>query len=77
MTMHAYRRAVALPGIAVGVVPLAVGLIAGSIDLTAFGALFLGGAGGDALILWHTRAIAATTMVQDSEMALGCEIVPA
>lgn len=76
MTVEAYRGVTALPGIVTGILPLVAGLVTGSVGWTAFGAILLGGAGGDALILWYIRQLPAGTMVRDSQTLIGCEVIP-
>ena len=76
MTVEAYRGVTVLPGIVTGILPLLVGLATGSLAWTAFGAILLGGAGGDALILWYIRHLPRGTIVRDSQSLIGCEVVP-
>ena len=76
MTVEAYRGVTVLPGIVTGILPLLVGLVGGNVGWTAFGAILLGGAGGDALILWYIRHLPAGTMVRDSKSLIGCEVIP-
>lgn len=75
MDVNAYRWSVLLPGVVLGILPLLVAVPAGSIFWTAFAAMMLSGAGGDAVVLWHIRYIPDGTIVCDASNALGCEIV--
>ena len=75
MPIRAYRGATVLPGIVTGLLPLAIGLATGREGWMLFGGLLLGGAGGDALIIWQTRDLAGDTLVRDSATLIGCEVV--
>lgn len=75
MPMSAYRGSCALPGLVLGVLPGVIGLTAGNVDWLAYGCLFIGAAGGDAAILWHSRHIPPATLVRDAHVTSGCEIV--
>lgn len=75
LSVSAYRWTCALPGIMLGLVPVLLGIATRSLDVAAFGALFLGGAGGDALAIWRTRDLPSNTRVRDSATTLGCELV--
>jgi hypothetical protein len=77
MPVSAYRRACALPGIVTGLLPALFGIASGWTDLTLYGALMVGGAGGDMWIMWSVRRLPAHTMVKDSENRVGCEVVQA
>ena len=59
----AYRAAVALPGLALGVLPFVLGLSLGHGWLAAFGAFLTGGAVGDARVLWTLRAVPGDALV--------------
>jgi hypothetical protein len=72
MSARAYRGAVALPGLALGIVPALVGLALGNGFLAAWGTLLLGAAGGDIAILWAIRAIPAPALVRDHPAKAGC-----
>lgn len=70
-----YRVAVALPGIVLGVVPLAVGLITGLWLVTFFAFLMLVAAAGDVLVLFILRPVPSDMWVQDHPTAVGCLVV--
>lgn len=75
MPVRGYRLATALPGIVLGLLPIAAGFALTSSDAIVFGAVFLSSAGGDALILWLIRGLPARTLVEDAPDAIGCRIV--
>ena len=75
MPARTYRLATALPGIILGLLPTIAGLITGSVVVTTYGAFMLAAAGGDAIVLWVTRHLAADVVVRDCKNAVGCEVV--
>jgi hypothetical protein len=58
-----FRSAVAFPGVALGLFPLAVGLTTGLAWLTVFGALLTSAALGDLLTLWVLRNVPPTAKI--------------
>jgi hypothetical protein len=74
MRASAYRIGAALPGILLGVVPIIVGLVGASAGWTAFGALLLSAAVGDALVLWVIRDVPADAWVLDHPSNAGCYV---
>lgn len=72
MPARSYKLDCALPGIALGVLPSALGLLGGSPWTAVFGAFFLASAGGDMLILRIIRHVSARTVVKDHPSAAGC-----
>ncbi|MFB6278193.1 MAG: DUF3267 domain-containing protein [Salinibacter sp.] len=66
-----YRWAIALPGLALGVVPLLVGLAVGSWATVLLAALMLGAAGGDAMLLWMLRGVPGDAWVRDHPSKMG------
>jgi pimeloyl-ACP methyl ester carboxylesterase len=75
MNMSAYRVAVMLPGIVLGITPAIVGLVVGSYWLTFFGAVMVMAAGGDLAVLLATRGVPATATVRDHPSKPGCEVL--
>lgn len=63
ISVRSYRAAVALPGLVLGALPAVLGLISGMAWLTAYGAVMMGAALGDARVLWVLRGRAAGEMV--------------
>ena len=55
----AFRFALLLPAVALGVAPLLVGLVTGHYRVAQFGAALLASAGGDLCFLWAMRAVPA------------------
>lgn len=72
--MSVYRISALLPAILTGLAPALAGLCTGSFWLTLLGALLLGGAGGDILLLWSIRSFPADARVHDHPTRIGCEI---
>lgn len=71
----AYRRAVALPGLVLGAVPLVVGLAIGHWGATIFAFVMLSLAGGDALLLWTLRKVPRASWVQDHPTQMGALVL--
>jgi len=69
---NAYRLGAAMPGLALGVLPLLIAIATGNGWLAGFGMLFLVAAGGDILILWMLRHVPATSTIQDHPSQPGC-----
>ncbi|MDX1531036.1 MAG: DUF3267 domain-containing protein [Rhodothermales bacterium] len=76
MPARAYRIGAAAPGVALGLLPAAVGLAVGGGAWMAFGLLFTLAAGGDALILWLLRGVAPERLVEDHPERAGCYLLP-
>lgn len=75
LTAHAYRAAIALPGLALGVLPLCAGLAVDLAALVGFGVVMTGAAGGDLAVLVATRRLPATAIVRDHPRRVGCHFV--
>lgn len=71
----AYRWATALPGLVLGVLPAALGSVAGLAWLTLFGATMSSLAAGDVLVLWRTRGLPPDAWVEDHPSRVGCRRV--
>lgn len=71
MPVTAYRRAVLLPGLVLGILPALVAVATGSLFLLAVGAFFTFTAGGDFLILWILRRVPRTALVEDHPERVG------
>jgi hypothetical protein len=74
MPANAYRAAVALPALALGVVPAVLGVLLQSGILAGWGALMLGTAGGDLAVLWAIRSVPADKLVRDHPTKAGCQV---
>ena len=72
-----YRATVAAPGVVLGILPAASGLVSGSGSWSAYGAIMLAAAAGDAMILWSLRRTPRSALVQDHPSRVGCEVVSA
>lgn len=73
--VSAYRLAVLLPGLVLGVLPWVYGMAAGVGWAAVWGALMILTAGGDAIILWIVRDLDGGTLVLDHPSRAGCQIV--
>ena len=72
---RSYRLAIALPGLVLGLGPLAIGLSTGTWLATFYGFLMLVAAAGDFLILWILVGVPAGAWVQDHPQKVGCLVV--
>ena len=77
MTARAYRTAVSLPGLILGLLPGIIGLLIGSFWLTLFGAIMVMTAGGDLAVLLAIRHLPPTAIVRDHPTRVGCEVLAA
>lgn len=64
VNVSAYRRSVALPGVALGLLPLSVGLVTGSAVVSVYGALLSASALGDARVLFTLRRVPGSALIQ-------------
>lgn len=72
---RAYRFAIVLPALVLGVLPVAYGLATGAAWATMWGAFMLLCAGGDFAALWAMRAVPAGARVLDHPERVGCRVV--
>jgi hypothetical protein len=75
VTARAYRWGTAMPGLALGAVPLMASYVTGSGALFWFGLVFTWVASGDAMILWMIRDVSGDTAVEDHPERAGCWVV--
>jgi Putative zincin peptidase len=71
MPIRAYIAGSAAPGVLLGLLPVIVGLMSGLIAFTIFGAFNLAVSGGDFVMLWITRQMAANCQVLDHPTRIG------
>jgi hypothetical protein len=71
----AYRAGTALPGVVLGVIPVLIGVVSGLAWVTMCGALFLGVASGDALVIWMIRSVPPGARVTDHPTKAGCQVI--
>jgi hypothetical protein len=76
LSARAYRVAGALPGVVLGLLPALVGVALGWWTWTLFGTLMVGGAGGDAAVLWAIRRVPPRARVIDHPTEVGCRVLP-
>jgi len=70
-----YRLGTAMPGILMGVIPAAGGLLSGSPFWTLMGAIFTALAAGDVMILFLLIGVRPEALVQDHPTRMGCSII--
>lgn len=75
MRSRAYRIALLLPMLLLGIIPSIISLILGNVFLAALGFIMIAAAGGDAAILLSIRKIAPDVLVLDHPKRAGCLIV--
>lgn len=75
ITARAYRIGVLAPGLVLGLIPFAVGLVTGVASIIWFGFIFTLAAGGDFLMLWIIRDLPGTQKVEDHPERVGCKVV--
>ena len=75
LAASAYRVSIVLPGVVLGLVPGAVGVVWGQAWLTVYGALMTIAALGDVVILWLMRSVPGEARVQDHPSAPGCQVL--
>lgn len=73
--VRAYRWAVAMPGLMLGILPSLVGLATGIGLVMVFGLVFTLAAAGDALILWIIRGVETGKQVEDHPSRAGCYVI--
>lgn len=71
----AYRWGILTPGILLGFLPFAAGLVWGNAWLFVFGFIFTLAAGGDFLMFWIIRDIPGDQLVEDHPERVGCKVV--
>jgi hypothetical protein len=71
LTAGAYRAAVALPGLVLGVAPVLFGLAGGTAWLTLWGSFMLVTAGGDLAVLLALRGVPSAARVVDHPTRVG------
>ncbi len=75
MRASAYRKAVLLPGFLTGLVPAIVGFAVGSPELALAGAVLLGAAAGDWLVVAAIRSIPGDRLVLDHPSDVGVRVL--
>ena len=75
ISARAYRAAVILPALALGVLPAAVGLATGDGFLAVWGAFMLHAAAGDLIVLWTIREVPGSAPVLDHPERVGCRVL--
>ncbi len=75
MRASAYRLAVLLPGLVLGVVPGILGIILQSLPLVLWGILMTSAAGGDLAALLAIRQVPGLAWVRDHPSQVGCQVL--
>lgn len=73
--VNAYRAGIILPGIAVGIIPGAYGLITGHLGWVIFGIIFTWGAIADFIMWWILRRLESNDLVIDHPREVGCYVL--
>lgn len=74
ISASAYRWGAAMPGIVLGLLPLAAGLLAAHQPTFLFGLVFLVAAAGDILILILLRDLSPDALIEDHPERVGCYV---
>jgi hypothetical protein len=77
LNMQVYRWGALMPGLVLGIIPTALGILSGNGAIMSFGLLFTVAAGGDAIILWILRKEDRDALVLDHPSKAGCCICEA
>lgn len=75
LEIWAYRWAVAMPGLVLGIIPSVVGVLSGNLWILVFGLLFTFAASGDALILWLSRRVERGSLIEDHPTRVGFYVI--
>ena len=75
LPVNAYRVAVMLPGLVLGLIPALISLSIGSFWWLVWSGIMLIGAGGDMAVLWAIRAVASEAWVRDHPSKVGCLVL--
>ncbi len=75
ISLRAYRIGTVLPGVALGLLPMALGLILGHSGLLTFGITFTWAAAGDFLVLWSLRDLPPDVRVEDHPDRAGARVL--
>jgi hypothetical protein len=73
--LGAYRVGTWLPGVVLGLLPLALGLALGASDLLTFGVTFTWSAAGDFMVLWSLRDLPPDVRVEDHPDRAGARVL--
>jgi hypothetical protein len=74
MSARAYRFGAVMPGLLLGGIPAAIGLVIGSGAWTIYGAIFLVAAIGDGIVVWVIRQVPGAVLVEDHPARAGCYV---
>jgi hypothetical protein len=75
MKVNAYRWGTIMPGLVLGLLPALIGIVTGWGAWLTFGLIFTTAAGGDMLVLWLLRGVAAGKQVEDHPSQAGCYVL--
>lgn len=75
LNIKAYTWAVALPALIIGVLPLALGLIIGSLPLGSLGLISIFNSAGDLLVIWKLREVGKNSQILDHPDKIGFKII--
>lgn len=75
LSARVYRIGALMPAVVMGIVPGLAGIVSGNGALAGWGALMLGFASGDLLVVWSIRSLEASALVQDHPENPGCYVL--
>jgi hypothetical protein len=75
MKISTYRLGAVMPGLILGILPSAIGIISGQGEIMIFGLLFTVAAGGDVMVLWLVRKEKSGVLVMDHTTQAGCYVM--
>jgi len=75
VTAKVYRMALVAPAILLGIIPVAISFVTGSVWFFILGELFTITASGDFLIFWLIRKVKNEQLVADHPERAGCKVV--
>ena len=75
LSVSAYRRSVALPGLILGLLPALLGIVFGNKWLLFYGLVMLAAASGDIIVLWTIRNLMKDAQVMDHPHRVGCWVL--
>ena len=75
ISARAYRIAVVLPALILGILPVVIGLSIGNSWFTGYGYIMLCVSGGDFAVLWTVRSLSGSDIVKFHPDKLGCIVL--
>lgn len=76
LSARVYRIGALMPAIVMGILPGLAGIVSGKGALAGWGALMLGFAAGDLLVVWSIRGVESRATILDHPENPGCYVLP-